>query len=89
MNIRFTAEQLKKLGNFKEIPEMLEIDRKVLSLSRKRQVFIVALKNSEISAVKHFIEKLSLLYLVYLSKIFCRRLYGKIIQGNSMYYIIY
>ena len=68
---------------------MLEIDRKVLSLSRKRQVFIVALKNSEKSTVKHSIEKLSLLYLVYLSKIFCPRLYGEIIQGNSMYNIIY
>ena len=48
----------RKLGNFKEIPEVLGIDGKVLRWSLEKQVFTAVLENCERSAVKHFIEKI-------------------------------
>ena len=64
VNIRYssqTAELLtdrRKLGNFKEIPEALGIDKKVLRWLLEKQVFTAVLENCERSAVKHFIEKI-------------------------------
>ena len=58
VNIRFTAEQLKKLGNFKEIPEIPAIGRQVSSqpASQKKNFDSCAAKFLEI-AVKHSIGK--------------------------------
>ena len=56
-----------KLGNFKEIPERLGIDEKVLSRRQKSQFLTVVLQNLEKSAVKHYIEKAMLFNFVDLS----------------------
>ena len=52
-----------KLGNFKEISEILEVDSQVFSRLFKRQFLTVVVQNSKKSAVKHSTEKPTLLIL--------------------------
>ena len=71
---RLKTQDLRTLGNFKEIPETLGIDRKVFSRPHKRQISTVVSQNCEKSAVNHFIEKPMLVNFVDLSTIFRPRL---------------
>ena len=61
----------RKLINFKEIPEMLAIDGKVLSPPHIKQPLTVVTQNCKKSAQEHSIEKSMLLNLLDLSTIFC------------------
>ena len=60
----------RKLGNFKKIPEMLEIIEEVLRRPPKKQVLIAVLQNCKKLAVSHSIEKPGLLDFLELSKYF-------------------
>ena len=66
---------LRKLGNFKEPPEMLGIDGQVDSQPSKRHILTVVPQNCKKSIVKHSTEKPMILYFVDLSIVFCPRLY--------------
>ena len=63
-----------RLGNLKEISEMLGIDGKVLNRQPKKKILTVMLQNCKKSAVKHSIEKLMSLNFLGLSTIICSRL---------------
>ena len=68
-------KDLRKLGNFKKIPEMLGLDGEysVVHLIAKFWGFLV--KNCKNATVKHSIEKTILLNFVNFSPTFCARLY--------------
>ena len=51
------AYDLRKLGDIKQIPEILGTDGKVLSWSLKNQILTVVLQNCKKSAMKHSIDK--------------------------------
>ena len=51
------AYDLRKLGDIKQIPEILGTDGKVLSWSRKNQILTAVLQNCKKSAMKHSIDK--------------------------------
>ena len=77
MNVRDTerlkTKGLRKLGNFKKIPEMLRFDRKS-STGHPRAKFRHFSVNCKISAVRHYIEKPILLNFVNLCTTLCPRL---------------
>ena len=54
---RLKAYDLRKLGDIKQIPEILGTDGKVLSWSLKNQILTVVLQNCKKSAMKHSIDK--------------------------------
>ena len=71
------AERLKdlsQLGNFKKIPEMLGFDGEYPAAPQKAKFGWFLVKNCKKSAVKHSIEKPSLLNFVSLSPTLCPRL---------------
>ena len=82
MNLRVASgvpEQLKtydlrKLGNFKKIPQMLGFHDEYPAVHPKTKFSRVLVKNSKKSTVKHSIEKPIFLNLVNLSRTFCPRL---------------
>ena len=61
---RLKTYDLRKLGNFKKIPDMFLTNDKVLRPPSKRQILTVVLQNCEKPAVKHSIGKPMLLNLV-------------------------
>ena len=74
--------RLRKLGNFKKIPEMLGFDGEYPAVQPKAKFWHFLVKNCKKSAVKHSIEKPILLNFVNLSPTFCPRLLsGKL--GND------
>ena len=54
---RSETQDLRKLGNFKEIHKIFRIDEQILSRPPKRQVLRVVSQNCEKPAAKYFIEK--------------------------------
>ena len=80
MNVRVAsavAERLKdlrKLGNFKKITEMLGFDGKYPAVHPKAKIWRILVKNCTKSAATHSIEKPVLVNFVNLSPIFCPRL---------------
>ena len=68
-------ERVKKLGNFKRIPEILGSNGQVLSQPPERNIFTFALQKFAKSAIQHSIEKPMLFNFADLSAIFCPRLY--------------
>ena len=71
---RLKTYDLRKLGNFKKIPEMLEFDGELPVVHPKAKFDVFWQKNCKNSAVKHSIEKPVLLNFVNLSPTFCPRL---------------
>ena len=66
--------RLRKLGNFKKIPEMLGFDGKYPAVQPKAKFWRFLVKYRKKSAVKNSIEKPILLNFVNLSPTFCPRL---------------
>ena len=71
---RLKTCDLRKLGNFKKIPEMLGFDGDYSAAHPKAKCWWFLVKNCKKSAVKHSIEKPSLLNFKNLSPILCARL---------------
>ena len=66
---------LRKLGNFKKIPEIRGFDGEYPAVNPKAKFWRFLVKNCKKSAVKHSVEKPILLNFVNLSSTFCPRLY--------------
>ena len=67
-------KDLRKVKNFKEILQMLEIDEEVLSRPPERQILTDMLQNYKISAVKYSIGEPMLFNFMNLSATFCSSL---------------
>ena len=81
MNVRVAsrvAERLKKLGNFKKIPEMLGFDVDYPAFHPNAKFWRFLVKNCKKSAVTHSKEKLILPNFGNFSPIFCLRLQAKV-----------
>ena len=66
---------LRKLGNFKKIPEMLGFNGEFPAVHPKAKFWRFLVKNCKKSAVEHSIEKPILLNFVNLSPTFCPKLW--------------
>ena len=71
---RLKASGLRKLGNFKKIPEILLNHYKVLTRSPKSQIMKVVLEKCKKDDVNHFINKPTLVNLNFIQS-FCPRFY--------------
>ena len=71
---RLKTYDLRKLGNFKKIPEKFGFDGEYPAVHPKAKLWRFSVKNCKKSAVKHSIEKPISLNFVNLSPTFCPRL---------------
>ena len=71
---RLITYDLRKLGDFKKIPETLGFDGEYPAVNEKAKIWHILEKNCKKSAVTHSIEKPILVSFVNLSPIFCPRL---------------
>ena len=80
---RFKTEDLRKLGNFKKIPEMLGFDCEYPVIHSKTKLWRFSVKNWEKSAVKHSIGKTTSFNVVNLFP----TILSKILWGNRLIFL--
>ena len=72
--LRRFPKDLRKLVNFRKIPQILVFDGKYPAVQPKTKFCCFLVKNCKTSAVKHSIESTTLLNFLNLSPTFCPRL---------------
>ena len=81
---QFKTRDLWKLGNFKEIHEIIGIGRKVVNLPLKRKILTALLQNCKKSAIEHSIEKPTSLFYVFVYNIL-----SKVVNVNKNEFLLY